>query len=178
MDSTQFTKARTKVLRWSQQRLADELGMARNSVSRMESGVMPIERRTELALRWLMYSECNIVEQPSSPTHPVSEPVPCNMVEQPKSSHSPGGVTPDSVSSTQLVDMFSDALSSFHIDPDREPQFRSEMIERYNIIVSDFPSLRFDADFLPSYLSFGPKVWLNIRVLRGAVRQYLESHQS
>ena len=42
-----------RVLGWSQQKLADELDVARNTVVRMENGQMAIERRTALAVRYL-----------------------------------------------------------------------------------------------------------------------------
>jgi transcriptional regulator with XRE-family HTH domain len=38
----------------SQQALGDALGMSRENVSRMEAGKKPIERRTELAVRYLL----------------------------------------------------------------------------------------------------------------------------
>lgn len=171
MDSTQFTQARTKVLRWSQQRLADELGMARNSVSRMESGVMPVERRTELALRWLMYSECNIVEQPAASAHQVSEPAPCNMVEQSE--------PVSQVADFQDTDYFRSLLLKEGVFCSEEiDRPLADMIERYNIIMSEFPQLAGSLDFTRAYSEFGFKNWLNIRGLRGAVRQYLETHQS
>lgn len=42
-----------KEIGWSQQELADELGMSRKSIVEMEGGKAPIERRTELAVRML-----------------------------------------------------------------------------------------------------------------------------
>lgn len=44
-----------RVLGWSQQKLADELAVARNTVNRMEQGHMAIERRTALAVRYLAW---------------------------------------------------------------------------------------------------------------------------
>ncbi|MGY3958758.1 helix-turn-helix transcriptional regulator [Aeromonas popoffii] len=44
-----------RVLDWSQQRMADELGVARNTINRMEKGHMAIEIRTALAVRYLAW---------------------------------------------------------------------------------------------------------------------------
>lgn len=49
-----------KLLNLSQAALADRLGMERKSISRMESGIQPIELRTELSMRWLAWSEQQI----------------------------------------------------------------------------------------------------------------------
>lgn len=53
MTSHQLREARLS-LGLSQQALADELDMSRENVSRMEAGKKPIERRTELAVRYLL----------------------------------------------------------------------------------------------------------------------------
>ncbi len=39
----------------TQTELAKELGMTQNSISRMELGVMRIEKRTEMAVAWLLH---------------------------------------------------------------------------------------------------------------------------
>jgi transcriptional regulator with XRE-family HTH domain len=46
-------KAIRKALGWNQQQLADALDMSRVYVGQMERDQKPIERRTELSLRWL-----------------------------------------------------------------------------------------------------------------------------
>ena len=38
----------------TQQELAEELGMQRNSITRMEMGIQPIMRTTELAIKYLL----------------------------------------------------------------------------------------------------------------------------
>lgn len=58
-------------LEWSQQRMADELAVARNTVVRMENGQMAIERRTALAVRYLAWHHAMIEkvsrQQPGQP---------------------------------------------------------------------------------------------------------------
>ena len=46
-------KAIRKALGWGQQQLADALDMSRPYIGQMERDQKPIERRTELAARWL-----------------------------------------------------------------------------------------------------------------------------
>jgi DNA-binding XRE family transcriptional regulator len=53
-------------LEWSQQRMADELDVARNTVVRMENGQMAIERRTALAVRYLAWHHA-MIEKVQSP---------------------------------------------------------------------------------------------------------------
>ncbi|WP_421322466.1 helix-turn-helix transcriptional regulator [Aeromonas veronii] len=47
-------------LDWSQQRMADELDVARNTINRMEKGHMAIEKRTALAVRYLAWHHAMI----------------------------------------------------------------------------------------------------------------------
>ena len=49
-------KAARKSLGWTQQQLADALGMSRKAIVEMEGGKAPIEKRTELAARWITKS--------------------------------------------------------------------------------------------------------------------------
>lgn len=56
-----------RVLGWSQQRMADELAVARNTVNRMEQGHMAIERRTALAVRYLAWHHSMIERIPANP---------------------------------------------------------------------------------------------------------------
>ena len=46
-------KAR-RALGLSQVALAEALGLSRSAIQHMESGIRPIERRTVLAIRWLL----------------------------------------------------------------------------------------------------------------------------
>lgn len=54
-----------RVLDWSQQRMADELGVARNTINRMEKGRMAIEIRTALAVRYLAWHHSMIEKAPT-----------------------------------------------------------------------------------------------------------------
>ncbi|KTA77082.1 helix-turn-helix transcriptional regulator [Aeromonas salmonicida] len=54
-----------RVLDWSQQRMADELGVARNTINRMEKGHMAIEIRTALAVRYLAWHHSMIEKAPT-----------------------------------------------------------------------------------------------------------------
>lgn len=64
-----------RLLGWSQQKLADELAVARNTVVRMENGQMAIERRTALAVRYLAWHHSMIERIPNKP-QPVEATVP------------------------------------------------------------------------------------------------------
>lgn len=55
MTPADFKLARLQ-LGLNQTALAENLGMTRDSISRMERGTMEIERRTELAVRYLLIS--------------------------------------------------------------------------------------------------------------------------
>lgn len=75
MDDLTLSAAELKDIRarleWSQQRMADELSVARNTVVRMENGQMAIERRTALAVRYLAWHHAMIEkvsrQQPGQP---------------------------------------------------------------------------------------------------------------
>ena len=75
MDDLSLSAAELKDIRarleWSQQRMADELAVARNTVVRMENGQMAIERRTALAVRYLAWHHAMIEkvsrQQPGQP---------------------------------------------------------------------------------------------------------------
>ncbi|MEH8121842.1 helix-turn-helix transcriptional regulator [Aeromonas veronii] len=83
MDDLSLSAAELKDIRarleWSQQRMADELAVARNTVVRMENGQMAIERRTALAVRYLAWHHAMIEkvsrQQPGQPAtvSPASE---------------------------------------------------------------------------------------------------------
>lgn len=75
MNSFEFRKVRVEHLKVSQSILASMLGMARNSVSRMELGSMPIEIRTELALKWLVHISSFDVEHIAKVNQTVDVPV-------------------------------------------------------------------------------------------------------
>jgi DNA-binding XRE family transcriptional regulator len=60
-----------RVLDWSQQRMADELGVARNTINRMEKGHMAIEIRTALAVRYLAWHHSMI--EKVSPQQPSKD---------------------------------------------------------------------------------------------------------
>jgi len=59
LSAVELKDIRTR-LEWSQQRMADELAVARNTVVRMENGQMAIERRTALAVRYLAWHHAMI----------------------------------------------------------------------------------------------------------------------
>jgi transcriptional regulator with XRE-family HTH domain len=46
-----------KAVGWTQQRLADYLGVTRETVSRREAGTGEISRETELAMRYILVGE-------------------------------------------------------------------------------------------------------------------------
>lgn len=59
-----------RVLDWSQQRMADELGVARNTINRMEKGHMAIEIRTALAVRYLAWHHSMVEKLPTNQPQP------------------------------------------------------------------------------------------------------------
>ncbi len=67
-----------RVLDWSQQRMADELGVARNTINRMEKGHMAIEIRTALAVRYLAWHHSMIEKAPTK------QPVQANVQAAPE----------------------------------------------------------------------------------------------
>ena len=67
-----------RVLGWSQQKLADELDVARNTVVRMENGQMAIERRTALAVRYLAWHH-SMIERIPAKSQPVEATVPVDQ---------------------------------------------------------------------------------------------------
>ncbi|WP_421292422.1 helix-turn-helix transcriptional regulator [Aeromonas taiwanensis] len=64
-----------RVLGWSQQKMADELDVARNTINRMEKGHMAIERRTALAVRYLAWHH-SMIERIPAKSQPVEATVP------------------------------------------------------------------------------------------------------
>ncbi|MGY3943750.1 helix-turn-helix transcriptional regulator [Aeromonas tecta] len=64
-----------RVLGWSQQRMADELDVARNTVNRMEQGHMAIERRTALSVRYLAWHH-SMIERIPTKLEPAEATVP------------------------------------------------------------------------------------------------------
>jgi len=48
-------KALRKSVGWTQQMLADAIRMSRKQIVEMEGGNAPIEKRTELAIRYVVY---------------------------------------------------------------------------------------------------------------------------
>lgn len=60
--SSQNLQLARSQLGWSQQRLADELGVARNTINRMEMGHMVVERRTTLAVQWLLHVHAGVAK--------------------------------------------------------------------------------------------------------------------
>jgi transcriptional regulator with XRE-family HTH domain len=170
MDNVQFLHVRTKVLRWSQQRLADELGMARNSVTRMETGVMPIERRTELSMRWLMYSECNVVEQSSGPVNfQANDPVSCNIELHSATSvtSQPSSAAPVAHDPLHVVLFTADSLLS-----DISPAQVDEVFSKFVDVAEEFDLLQ-NVEFIKRYIESGFKTWFNRRAGRALARQFL-----
>lgn len=62
-------KALRKELGWSQQQLADGLGMSRKSIVEMEGGKTPIEQRTALALEALISCYVPIYNERAATSH-------------------------------------------------------------------------------------------------------------
>ncbi len=56
MTPEQFKQIR-KELGWTQQRLADELGMSRRQIGNYEQGTSPIPKVVSLAIAWLTMRE-------------------------------------------------------------------------------------------------------------------------
>lgn len=79
-----------RVLGWSQQKLADELAVARNTVVRMENGQMAVERRTALAVRYLAWHYNKIEKVTNRETvQQHREPVPQTPLERAWAVHAP-----------------------------------------------------------------------------------------
>lgn len=79
-----------RVLGWSQQKLADELDVARNTVVRMENGQMAVERRTALAVRYLAWHYNKIEKVTNRETvQQLREPVPLTPLERAWVVHAP-----------------------------------------------------------------------------------------
>jgi len=57
VDTPAKLRAARRALGWTQPYLAEELGLTRDAVAKMEAGVRPIERRTDLAIRYLLERE-------------------------------------------------------------------------------------------------------------------------
>lgn len=57
IDTPDKLKAARKRLGISQRALAEALGLSREAIQTMEYGTRPIERRTDLAIRYLMEAE-------------------------------------------------------------------------------------------------------------------------
>lgn len=60
MNSAQLVHIRANILKYTQQQLADAIHFKKNSIWRMEKDCQPIEKVTELAIRWLVWKECMI----------------------------------------------------------------------------------------------------------------------
>jgi len=60
MDNLQFKEIRKDILKITQKDLSLMLGLSSNSIARMERGEMQIEKRTVLALKWIVYESNGI----------------------------------------------------------------------------------------------------------------------
>jgi transcriptional regulator with XRE-family HTH domain len=170
MKPARLIDIRTNVLKWSQQKLADELGYARNSVSRMELAKQPIERVAELAVYWLMYRECQIVCNgfPDDDLPGESIDMQHDVAEPPQSLQhnvASGVIIPGDFDSFVRELSF---LSSDFADCDSE--LKHDAFERFNILYSEV-----SADATIDYIFFWYaglelKVILNLRSLRAAWR--------
>ncbi len=170
MDNARFSHIRKAVLGWSQQRLADQLGMARNTITRMESGVMPVELRTELAIRWLMFRECNIVEQVDQ----VKQVADCNMVEQVDQARQVVDCNMAEQVDQDDCNFIRSCLVNDGWASDSVEELFKDAFERWRMVHADYPNLVSDIGFRDAYAAWGSKVWLNIRSLRAAVREHLK----
>ena len=170
MKSTRLVEIRTRVLKWSQQKLADELGYARNSVSRMELGKQPIELVAELAVYWLMYRECQIVCNgfPADDFPGESVEMQHNVAEHPQESQ-------HSVASSVIIpgdfDSYVKGVSSFSPDfAESGADWQRDAFERFNILYSEVSSDITIEGFFFWYTGLELRVMLNLRLLRAAWR--------
>lgn len=109
-----------RVLGWSQQRMADELDVARNTVNRMEQGHMAIERRTALAVRYLAWHHSMIERIPNKP-----QPVEANVQ-----------ATPEQGDQHRQVDL---PLPAPELKPDHKSDPASSAWEIYAPVFKDHP---------------------------------------
>lgn len=184
MDDLSLSAAELKDIRgrleWSQQRMADELAVARNTVVRMENGQMAIERRTALAVRYLAWH------------HAMIEKVSRQQPGQPATA-SPAPELGDAHQQVQI--QFHNSDNSYHLSSDAGPLHHkaiaawfiyshrimahpagSELRDRYFQIAADADELGYNYYFfsqllellvdMPKSSSDWPLQWCNIRELR------------
>lgn len=184
MKSARLIDIRTNVLKWSQQKLADELGYARNSVSRMELGKQPIERVAELAVYWLMYRECQIVcngfpdddltpEKSIDLQHDVAiSPMQHDVAENPPSLQHDVAL----VLRSQFIKDIS-FLSQSEDYSDLTFDQKLEFLQRLDDLILKYfsnPGRLAEAEYdcLNEYLASTPDVWFNQRKARAFFRQH------
>lgn len=60
MVGAQLKTIRKNILNMTQKQLAEQLNMSTNAIAMMERGTMNIELRTELAIKWIVYTIKNV----------------------------------------------------------------------------------------------------------------------
>lgn len=163
---------RTNVLKWSQQKLADQLGYSRNSISRMELDKQPIEQVAELAIRWLVYRECQIVCPAFDEPEPV-QPVQHHVAEPEKQHHVAKTIEELASESIYSDDDLLETLAAMSSD---FAEMSSESVltahHRFNALfysLDSYPLDKFVRDF---YLTLSPLEWCNQRMLVSAWRKF------
>ncbi|ELB2789537.1 helix-turn-helix transcriptional regulator [Aeromonas hydrophila] len=125
MDNLNLTAEELKdfrrVLGWSQQQMADELAVARNTINRMEKGHMAIETRTALAVRYLAW-HYNKIEKVTT--------------NQPQPGHANAPATPERGDADNQVDL---PLPAPELKPDHKLDPASSAWEVYAPVFKDHP---------------------------------------
>lgn len=179
MTGNDVKHVRVTVLKWSQARLASELGMTATSVYRMETGRQKIEKVTELAIRWLVWKESMIECDFSSPnvlpgqsinqsihdvcTVPGDEPI--RHVYKTTNDLSAAPI----FSNNELIALLCDLSQDF---AELTSEQRNDAIERFNVLfysLDDYPLATFIDNF---YVKLSPLTWLNRRSLVDAWRKF------
>lgn len=196
MNSAQLVHIRTNILKYTQQQLADAINFKKNSIWRMEKDRQPIEKVTELAIRWLVWKECMIEWNDSDLlSDSVSENVPgissdSRPQDVDKISDIPAHLQFDlssaytvaeldilflskglMVSNDNLSDalcLASDEFESLNLE------MKQDAIERFNaLFFNENVSISLTKFVYDFYLNLPLKAWLNRRSLIQAWRDFI-----
>lgn len=140
MEHLQFKEIRKDILKITQKEMGDALGMASNTIARMERGEIQIEKRTILALRWIVYDANGV-------TFTVRESGPIKTAE------------------VKIVDLVSDLILKRYF---LSEAVLSEALDKLNLVTQEF-GLCDDKKIQLINSIQNPSVLLNIRHLRRAV---------